>query len=278
MNLHSYHKIDHTFLAEFSTYVCGHDQAELTRRVHFHKNFELIIVLRGSCSCTVNNKSYCLKQGDAIFILPFQSHSYAPDEDSEVRCTTFHEQIILTLSQTLNGNVPTPPIFHPSDEIFSFFTAQMQAMFGNNSGMLQRITPPAKRIKVKGMLYIVESEFLEQIELIPGKGETDATMAVVAFISKNFKSNISLADVAHQTGYNYQYLSRTFNQILGCNFKSLLNQYRMEHAFSLLQDTELPLSQIAHESGFQSIRSFNNTCQKIFGKTPRELKLENRVL
>ncbi len=278
MGSQGYHKIGHTFLAEFSSYICGHEEAELTRRVHFHRNYELIVVLRGHCVCTVNKTAYHLEQGDAIFILPFQSHSFAPEADSEVRCSAFHEHIILTLSQTLNGNVPTPPIFHPSDEVFQFFTSQMQMMFGNDSGMIKRITPPAKRIKVKGVLYVIESEFLAQTELISGKGETDATMAVVTFISKNFRSNISLADAARETGYNYQYLSRTFNQILGCNFKSLLNQYRMEYAFSLLQDTELPLSQIAYESGFQSIRSFNNTCQRIFGKTPRELKLENRVL
>jgi AraC-like DNA-binding protein len=278
MDSRGYHKFAHSFNAEFCSYVCGCDTVGIAQDLHFHKNYELLVVQRGFCTCTVNNTEYRLSQGEAIFILPFQSHRFSVAEDSEVRCTAFHEHIILTLSQTLNGRRPSPPVFRPSEEIFRFFTSQMQLLFGEDSGMLERITPPAKRIRVKGALYVIESEFLDQTELIQTQGETAVTMAVVAYVSKNYNREISLADVAHEIGYNYQYLSRTFNKILGCNFKSLLNQYRMEHAFTLLQDTELPFSRIAYESGFQSIRSFNNTCKKIFGRTPGELRSENRSL
>jgi AraC-like DNA-binding protein len=154
----------------------------------------------------------------------------------------------------------------------------MDRLFGRDSGLIKRINPPAKRIQVKGTLYILEGEFLEQTTLVSTKGEETITMTVVRYVAEHFKQNIALSDVAKATGYNYQYLSRTFNQILGINFKSLLNQYRMEYAFAELQDTDLPISEIAYDSGFQSLRAFNHVCKEIFGRSPKELRKENRRL
>ena len=268
------HQIEHTFSAEFSSYVCDSGCSEL----HFHKNYEVIVVIRGECFCEVGGQEYTLTGGDAVFILPFQTHKFTVKNGGAVRCTTFHEHINLTLSRTIDGNIPTPPVFRPSKNALDFHLTQMDKLFGSDSGMLKRITPPAKRIQVKGTLYILEGEFLEQTTLVHTQGEEAITMTVVKHVSENFRSDISLADVAKATGYNYQYLSRTFNQILGINFKSLLNQFRMEYAFCMLQDTELPISEIAFDSGFQSIRTFNHVCKEIFGKSPKELRTENRQL
>lgn len=274
MKNYANHQIEHTFSAEFSSYVCKNGKSE----PHFHKNFEVIVVIEGNCVCYVGDREYTLKSGEAIFILPFQTHNFIVNEKSSLRCTTFNENINLTLSRTLDGNIPTPPVFRPSDYALSFHLAQMDRLFGNDSGLLKRITPPAKRIQVKGTLYILEGEFLEQTTLVSTQGEEAITMTVIRYVAEHFRQDISLADVAKATGYNYQYLSRTFNKLLGINFKSLLNQYRMEYAFVQLQDTDLPISEIAFDSGFQSLRTFNHVCSEIFGNPPKDLRKENRKL
>lgn len=71
-----------------------------------------------------------------------------------------HEHVILKLSQFLERKVPDTQVFRPEDGIFDFFCEQMQLLFGEDSGYLKRIEPPSKRIKTKGLLYIIESEFL----------------------------------------------------------------------------------------------------------------------
>ena len=44
----------------------------------------------------------------------------------------------------------------------------------------------------------------------------------------------------------------------------------------MLQETSLPITQVAFESGFQSLRSFNHVCISIFGQTPTELRRRAR--
>ena len=127
-------------------------------------------------------------------------------------------------------------------------------------------------------MNILESEFLEQTELVATRGLEAVTMSVIRFIEQNFQNDITLDDVARATGYSYQYLSKIFNRTLGISFKQLLNQYRIEYAFSILQDTDLPITQIAFDSGFQSLRTFHHVWQESFHRSPKEVRKEHREL
>ena len=61
------------------------------------------------------------------------------------------------------------------------------------------------------------------------------------------------------------------------NFKKMLNFYRIHQAFAMLQDTDLPISRIAFECGFKSIRSFNQVCHDVFDKKPTEIRNMRRI-
>lgn len=268
-----HHQTENTYMSEFHSYICTpHDNESL----HFHKNFETIIVLSGKCYVSVAGIDYELKAGQAALIIPFQVHRFQISDGAHVRCTNFKESLILTLSRPMEGKIPESPIFTPSLPTYDYFCGQLTSLFGDDSGMQKRINPPAKRMKVKGILYSIESEFLEQVTLHKIKDMENITMTVLRYVADNFKNDISLHDIAQNTGYNYQYLSRTFNCMLGINFKKLLNQYRMEHAYYALQDTDLPVTVIAFDSGFQSIRSFNRVCFETFGCSPKELRKRER--
>jgi AraC-like DNA-binding protein len=56
------------------------------------------------------------------------------------------------------------------------------------------------------------------------------------------------------------------------NLKTLINTYRCEYAENLIESTNLPLSVIAMDSGFQSIRSFNRIFKDTIGKTPSSIR------
>ena len=51
-----------------------------------------------------------------------------------------------------------------------------------------------------------------------------------------------------------------------------MNQYRLEMASRQLAGTELPITSIALESGFNNISYFNRVFKKKFGVTPKEYR------
>ena len=94
---------------------------------------------------------------------------------------------------------------------------------------------------------------------------------ILEYVSQNFQEDISLQSIARALGYNYQYLSKIFNRTMNINFKTLVNHYRFEYARQqLLNNPEKSISEIAFESGFQSIRSFNRIYREISGSTPNQ--------
>ena len=244
---------------------------------NFHKNFEMIIVIEGYCECDINGQKHRAKKGEVVFICPLQLHSFTVGENSTVRRITFHHHLILTIYQAIEGKIPKNPIFRPSEKIRELALEFMDSAFGDDSGHVTRIQPFEKRIQTKGVLYMLGGEFFGSAELIPTPKTDTLTMDIAQYISENFRKEISLKDIAKEKGYNYQYISRVFNSIIDVNFKKMVNQFRLEYAFAMLQDTEKPISQICFESGFGSVRSFNQICKDTFGKTPKELRQSHKL-
>ena len=268
------HEIENTTGYEFCTDLLNHTDGGAD--AHFHKNFEILLVVRGECRCDVGGPSVRLRQGAAAFIVPFQIHAVHVTQGSLVRRVTLHDHLIWSLSSALDEKKPATARFFPSLSVQDFFLRQLEALFGTAPARIRRI-PADQRMMVKGCLYIIGSEFLNQAELVPLHRADAVMIDVVQYISEHFKNDVSLRDLAAEKGYSYHYLSRTFNKIFGLGFKSMLNQYRMEYAYSLLQDTHLSVAEIAFESGFQSIRSLDHVCRLIYGRTPSELRREHYV-
>ncbi|MBE6703417.1 MAG: AraC family transcriptional regulator [Ruminococcaceae bacterium] len=270
-----YHQIENTSTYEFCTDVATQTD-QRTETPHFHKNFEILAVIQGECRCEIEGKEYLMRGGDMAFILPFQIHGFCALQGAEVRRVTLHDHLIWSLASALNEKKPCDPTFRPSTIVKQFFLDQLHALFGDKANCVRRI-PEQQRMMVKGCLYIIGSEFLNQAQLEPSRSADALMTDIVQYIANHYKNDISLRDIAIEKGYSYHYLSRTFNRIFNISFKSMLNQYRMEHAHFLLQDTQLPIAQIAFESGFQSIRSLDHVCREIYGRSPKEMRQNHYV-
>ncbi len=244
---------------------------------HFHKNFEIITPLEGNCTCTVNDHRFELSVGECIFLFPFQVHEFDLSDNASVQRIIFNDHLILTVAQSIEGMVAQSPVFKPNGDVLDFGLKMLFDNFGENSGLISRITPFEARMRVKGFLYLLVSDFLASTTLVPAPKTDIAAMDIALYIAENFKSNISLKEIAKEKGYNYQYLSRTFNRYMNMNFKKMLNFYRIHQAFAMLQDTDMPISRIAFECGFKSIRSFNQVCRDVFEKKPKELRSMRRI-
>ncbi len=282
MSRNVYHQIENTATYEFCTDLLAGEEIEGgqaengTDVPHFHKNFEILAVVRGDCRCEIGENEYWLREGEMLFIVPFQIHAFCPSAGSLVRRVCLHDHLIWSMSSALEEKKPRVPVFAPAPHVTQFFLTQTAALFGSKRFVTPRL-PAEQRMMVKGCLYIIASEFLQRVELIPCDRADTLMTDVVQFIAKNYKNDISLRDIAVEKGYSYHYLSRTFNRIFNIGFKSMLNQYRMEHAYFLLQDTQMPIARIAFESGFQSIRSLDHVCRLTYGRTPSEMRKAHYV-
>ena len=82
--------------------------------------------------------------------------------------------------------------------------------------------------------------------------------------------NLTLSRLARRCGVPARKISRAVNRIHGQNVSQFVNELRIKNACELLATTELPVTSIIYDSGFQTKSNFNREFLRIMGKTPRD--------
>lgn len=272
-----YHQSENSTFSIFSSYYYD-SETPCPCGQHFHKNYEIINVIEGNCIIAYKSERLTLQKGDAILIEPFIPHGIVPSDGAEVRSVVFHKLLIYSLSNIIEGYHPNTPLFRPSGSVTQHYNTELMKCFGRNTTVNDRLAPE-QMVAVKGCLYSISGDFLRQVELIPAEKNHDSIIQeIIDYVAKNYVLDISLRNIARELGYSYHYLSRIFNNTMGINFKSLLNLYRADYAVALLEDTRMPIGEIAYKSGFQNLRSFNWHCKAIYGKTPRDIRRTSQLI
>lgn len=91
-------------------------------------------------------------------------------------------------------------------------------------------------------------------------------------IRERHRDEISLADIASSVSLSRERLSRLFHETLGITFSEYLIQVRLASARQLLSQSNAPITEVAFESGFQSLSQFNRNFAKYEGRSPREFR------
>ena len=235
--------------------------SSLNYDLHFHKNYEIIYVIEGEVLCTVNNKTKILKDGEFAFCLSNEVHSIKSKDKVKVWIGVFSEDFIHEFKKYQKGKTGVDFSFRCEEGITKYLL----------DNLIKRELSDV--FTIKSCLYAVCSEYLRQIPLLESNGKKAELMSqIVDYVEKNYKKNISLSELAEDLGYEYCYFSRTFNRLFSMTFNDYLNIYRFNEACAMLTKTDMPITEISYESGFQSIRSFNNIFKKLAGVSPSEYK------
>jgi AraC family transcriptional regulator of adaptative response / DNA-3-methyladenine glycosylase II len=117
-------------------------------------------------------------------------------------------------------------------------------------------------------------------EAAPGTPGWLGTSAVVRralrLIQEGALDEISVDELAERIGIGPRHLHRLFTKHVGASPIAVAQTRRLHFAKRLLDETDLPITQIALASGFGSLRRFNYTFQHTYGRAPRDLRRQRR--
>ena len=106
--------------------------------------------------------------------------------------------------------------------------------------------------------------------------------AVHAWFEKEkpyLREDLRLIDLQRVFPISRSYLSKLFNQELGCSFSDYVNSFRVEESKRLLEaEPTASIQDIAERSGFHSISTFRRAFIKHTGIIPSEYKKNNNTL
>lgn len=92
------------------------------------------------------------------------------------------------------------------------------------------------------------------------------------YVRLHYQERLSLEDVAERFYLNHTYLSEMFREKFGMNFVQYKNEVRIEQAKMMLIDTELSVSQIAAQCGFDNTSYFAMVFKQLTGQSPTQYR------
>ncbi len=249
----------------------GYWYKDLYWTTHYHRGYEFVWIRSGRIHAVIGGKEYSLGAGEALFVTPYMLHSYESDGESEVFIAVFSGNYIGKFASAILGKEPIDASFSVSDSLACYLCAHM-ACLPDGYPSKQIAVPKPPFYVLKASLYAVCAEFFEVAEWRPKEQNNDLIFRMIAYVEEHYSEDITLVSMAEALSYEYHYLSRILRNGLHMRFCTFVNQYRCERARELIVETDMPLSIIALNCGFQSIRSFNRVFLKETGATPTEVR------
>ncbi|MFO0616902.1 MAG: AlkA N-terminal domain-containing protein [Polyangiaceae bacterium] len=113
-------------------------------------------------------------------------------------------------------------------------------------------------------------------ELAPGSAPVDSVPRLVASALARIEAGClnegSVEDLAASLGVTARHLRRTMESVLSVSPIDVAQTKRLALAKQLLQDTALPITEIAYASGFASLRRFQAAFAERFGAAPTAVR------
>ena len=233
-------------------------------REHIHQFCELIFVIEGEISVTVDGIKYNLSKGDAVAVTPFQIH--------EVHTVGVAHFWLCVFSNT------AVPGYSADKELFynrcsarfkpsAALGLMVQDMLRDYRHPLYISDGNIPR-RVKAVIYGMMTEFAENVKEFYEVKNLNALSALFLYTNEHFREPINLKSISSALGYNEKYLSQCLSSIPSMNFPTLLGSLRVDYAKKLLIETELRTIDIAYECGYENEQTFHRNFLKLSGMTP----------
>ncbi|KFX55340.1 response regulator [Clostridium botulinum] len=118
-------------------------------------------------------------------------------------------------------------------------------------------------LKINKDIYVEKS--VNELKEVPIK-------AAIEYIQNNFDEKVSLEQMASICNLSPCYFSKVFKKAVGVNFVSYVNDTKINKAKELLENTDIPVLNVALDLGFDDCGYFIRVFKKSQGVTPKKYR------
>ncbi len=100
-------------------------------------------------------------------------------------------------------------------------------------------------------------------------------LRVLVYIQQHLDEELELEDLARIACFSMYHFHRVFRGMLGESIKEHIRRLRLERAAARLKRTDVPITEIALEAGYESREAFTRAFKSMGGLSPSEFRLQN---
>ncbi len=251
---------------------CPKDVHRTGQVMHVHGILELHLITSGGGRLLTETESLCLREGDCVLVGKNTLHLLQASQGEPFE--RFELQIAYERQPDSSGFLRYLDElrvcrWHDCDALMD-----LSAAIGRE--LLQKEPVWRERLRAYFMLLLTELIRYARIDIYamqtPLGPENSASlfaadlMAIDAILTSD--SRITAEGLASRLFISRRQLYRVLNRYQGATFKQKLMVFRMEAARRLLEDSDMPLSEVAQRVGYESAASFCKAFKKKTGVSP----------
>ena len=233
---------------------------------HSHADYEVNLILRGSCTVNVGQTPYDLQSPQALLIAPGQYHFLPQPLSGQIErfslCFSMKKGPLLS---ALQAAVPASISFPVSKELETLCRSIFHESAARNPFRYDMLHTLLSALMIH--VFRGAGVSVTHAGFIHGRDE-DMLNKIDTFIEKNASGHATAEQLATELKLSRRQLARILQQHYGKGFRELLIRTRMDSAQWLLKNTQKPVLQIAGELGYDSESAFYQQFRARFGMSP----------
>lgn len=249
---------------------------------HLHQEIEIMYIVHGSCKVICWNhegdkNEYTFKEGEYIFLDCNTPHQL--EVAKGVPCRILNLEISLI---SPNNEYKIKNLTDKSKSVKDFLMMSSHAIIcSDKSGSLCRIITELQNQVVNQLdhteHFIEANLLLSQLLVVMARqinkrhssySGSIYVRKALAFIDKFYDSDIAVDEISQHVGISLSYLQRLFKEHTGQSLIDKINELRITKAKLLLENSCLPIIDIAVTVGFHNRQHFTLVFTKLIGCSP----------
>ena len=229
---------------------------------HWHFDHELAACESGEALISLNQATYTLKKGQCIYLRGQSVHSILSAPGTTLYVSLFSDDLLRRIT---DNYCLVNPVF--TDELRVSETLERIRTDGFKK---ERFYGEISNALMQQLIAEIFSGLEIKEEAVSTSAATERYKKLLYDIDEN-AGEYNFSKAVEYMNMSEAYFSRFFKKISGMTFSMYLNHIRVNKAIDLIQNTEMSMTEIAMNCGFETIRNFNRVFKQITGYSPREL-------
>ena len=249
--------------------------------VHWHQCVEVLVSRRDGNEATVNFTSWALNRNDLVVVCPGDLHAVRATEPEGLLVMQFPVALLAVMG-ALKALLPRLSRlgclrYDAQSPDWAAMMAHIQAIearyfSGDDFREVRMYASLLELFALVGKLCLKAG----QDESDTGANTEQANLKLMAeaclYITENCGKPMTLGDVATKVGVSKSHFAHLFKSYTGMTFIDFLTAQRLKLAETFFANPRLHIIDIAFESGFSSISSFNRAFRRAKGCSPTQYR------
>ena len=244
----------------------------VTSKTHWHSHFLVSLYTGGTGVQTVNGVDYEITPGCITVLSPLDFHcnTIQIGEQASVCTVKFSDKLFYQKLGDCCTLADFPIVQTLSKEDYQTAKTLFHLLLTEQEKEDARASELFAETLIEQLVILALRTKDRDKKSISSKVIRDALI----YIHYNFKKDFKVEDVAKHIGYSANYFSTQFKKETGIAFQRYLCDLRLDFSKKLLRFSELSITEICLESGFNTLAHFSKAFKQKFGMSPEQWRLK----